>query len=96
MKIQLQNKNMLPGGTEIYYDGYYATVSFVYEKYMTVCLKSFPRTMTYFSDFDYVDYRDDYHARRQILQQAESIFLYNTQEEVPEDLLEQICRDLVA
>lgn len=52
--------------------------------------------MTYFSDFDYVDYRDDYHARSQILRQAESIFLYNTQEEVPEDLLKQIDRDLIA
>lgn len=33
---------MLPEGTEVYYDGYYATVSFVCEQYMTVCLKSFP------------------------------------------------------
>lgn len=52
--------------------------------------------MTYFSDFDYVDYRDDYNARSHILQEAESLPLYESTEEIPEDLLAEFDDDLVA
>lgn len=52
--------------------------------------------MTYFSDFDYVDYRDDYYSRSYILQQAESLSLYESTEDLPEDLLNQFDDDLTA
>jgi hypothetical protein len=34
--------NTLPEGTEVYYKGYYAVVSFVCEQYMSLCLHKYP------------------------------------------------------
>ena len=33
--------NMLPVGTEVYYDGMYGTIDFVCDTYMTVCVRKF-------------------------------------------------------
>jgi hypothetical protein len=45
--------------------------------------------MTYFSDFEQVDYLDDYNARQSILQDVENVYLKDTIETVPNDLLEE-------
>jgi hypothetical protein len=34
--------NMLPEGTEVYYNGMYGVVRFACEHYMTVCVRKFP------------------------------------------------------
>lgn len=44
--------------------------------------------MTYYSDFESVDYLDDYSARQTILRDFETISLMDSTETVPEDLLE--------
>jgi hypothetical protein len=43
MKNQSPQKNMLPKGTEVYYNGMYGTVRFACEYYMTVCMRKFPQ-----------------------------------------------------
>jgi hypothetical protein len=45
--------------------------------------------MTYFSDFETVDYYDNYSSRYQILKQHEDIVLRDFEEHIPEDLLEE-------
>jgi|LakMenEpi03Aug12_release.lakeMendotaPanAssembly.Ray.scaffolds.fasta_scaffold3330460_1 hypothetical protein len=45
--------------------------------------------MTYFSDFEHVDYLDDYNARQNILQDIENVYLKDTIETVPNDLLDE-------
>jgi hypothetical protein len=42
MKNQLLQNNMLPEGTEVYYNGMYGVVRFTCEEYMTVCVSTFP------------------------------------------------------
>lgn len=44
--------------------------------------------MTYFSDFETVDYLNDYSSRQNILRDAENLSLWDSEESVPEDLLE--------
>jgi hypothetical protein len=47
--------------------------------------------MTYFSDFDTTEYYyDDYTVRQNILRNAEDIYLEDSYETVPEDLLEDL------
>lgn len=47
--------------------------------------------MTYFSDFDTTEYLyDDYNIRQHILRDAEDIYLVDSYETVPEDLLESL------
>lgn len=46
--------------------------------------------MTYFSDFESVDYSNDYYARQSMLKNAEDVLLWDSIETVPEDLLEEI------
>jgi hypothetical protein len=47
--------------------------------------------MTYFSDFDTTEYMyDDYSMRKSILQSAEHIYLEDSYETVPEDLLDDL------
>lgn len=38
----LREDQMLPVGTEVYYDGYYGKVHFSSEHYITVCIRTFP------------------------------------------------------
>lgn len=45
--------------------------------------------MTYFSDFETVDYYDNYSARYQILKNQEDVVLRDFEEYIPEDLLEE-------
>lgn len=47
--------------------------------------------MTYFSDFETTEYYyDDYSMRKSILRDAEDIYLEDSYETVPEDLLDDL------
>jgi hypothetical protein len=47
--------------------------------------------MTYFSDFDTTEYYyDDYNVRKSILRNVEDIYLEDSHETVPMDLIEEL------
>jgi hypothetical protein len=42
VRTTLNEEQMLPVGTEVYYDGHYGKVHFACEQYITVCIRTFP------------------------------------------------------